>query len=54
LWIEHCPFCGNTFEKIPDAVEAVISTVLEQKGHVEIVRGHKALDEAGIGALLRY
>ena len=52
--IEVCPFCGDTFEQIPDAVEAVIGKVLEQKGRVEIVRGHKALDEAGIGALLRY
>jgi peptide subunit release factor 1 (eRF1) len=54
LQIELCPFCGSTFEKIPDAVEATISKVLEHKGRVEIVRGHKALAEAGIGALLRY
>ncbi len=52
--IEKCPFCGDTFEKIPDAVEAVISKVVEQHGRVEVVRGHKALDQAGIAALLRY
>jgi rubrerythrin len=52
--IARCPFCGDTFAQIPDAVEAVISKVVEQKGRVEIVRGHKALDAAGIAALLRY
>jgi peptide subunit release factor 1 (eRF1) len=52
--IVQCPFCGDTFEQIPDAVEAVISKVVEQHGRVEIVRGHKALSEAGIAALLRY
>ena len=54
LSIEHCPFCGGTFEKIPDAVEATISKVLEHNGRVEIVRWHTALAAAGIGALLRY
>ena len=52
--IALCPFCGDTFERIPDAVEAVISKVVEQKGRVDIVRGHPALSEAGIAALLRY
>jgi peptide subunit release factor 1 (eRF1) len=52
--IRQCPFCGDTFDQIPDAVEAVISKVVEQHGRVEIVRGHAALNEAGIAALLRY
>lgn len=54
IMIVKCPFCGDTFDQIPDAVEAVISKVVEQHGRVEIVRGHKALAEAGIAALLRY
>jgi peptide subunit release factor 1 (eRF1) len=53
-FIAQCPFCGDAFEKIPDAVNAAITQVLARKGRVEIVRGHKALSEAGIGALLRY
>ena len=52
--IQQCPFCGATFDRIPDAVEAVISKVIEQKGRVEVVRGHKALAEVGVAALLRY
>lgn len=50
----RCPYCGGTFAEIPDAVEAVISKVLEQKGRVEIVCGHRGLTEVGIAAVLRY
>jgi len=50
----RCSYCGGPFAEIPDAVEAVISKVLEQKGRVEIVRGHRGLTEVGIAALLRY
>ncbi|MFN8595954.1 MAG: host attachment protein [Anaerolineae bacterium] len=50
----RCPFCSGMFEQIPDAVEAVISKVVEQKGRVEVVSGHMGLTEAGIAALLRY
>ena len=51
---ERCSFCGGMFEQIPDAVEAAISKVIEQGGRVDIVREHKALNEAGVAALLRY
>ncbi|MBI5568206.1 MAG: hypothetical protein HY870_25150 [Chloroflexi bacterium] len=50
----RCPYCNGTFDQIPDAVEAVISKVVEQGGRVVMVRGHMGLTEAGIAALLRY
>lgn len=50
----RCPYCGGAFEQIPDAVEAVISKVVEQGGRVDVVHGHMGLNEAGIAALLRY
>ncbi|HSD84651.1 MAG TPA: hypothetical protein VLG46_12365, partial [Anaerolineae bacterium] len=50
----QCQFCGDTFERISDAVEATISKVLEQGGRVDVVHGHNALNEVGVAALLRY
>jgi len=50
----QCVFCGGALDLIPDAVEAAISTVIEQGGRVDIVRGHAALHEVGVAALLRY
>lgn len=50
----QCAFCGGAFDQIPDAVEAAISKVIEQGGRVDIVRGHAALNEVGVAALLRY
>ncbi len=50
----QCALCGGTFDQIPDAVEAAISKVIEQGGRVDIVRGHAALNEVGVAALLRY
>jgi peptide subunit release factor 1 (eRF1) len=52
--LEKCPFCGGAMGHIPDAVETIIQQVLEQGGHVEMVSGHKGLNAAGVGALLRY
>jgi hypothetical protein len=52
--LDTCPFCGGQMAHIPDAVEATVQQVLEQGGHVEMVVGHKELDLAGVGALLRY
>jgi rubrerythrin len=51
---DQCSFCGGSFDQIPDAVEAAISKVIEQGGRVEVVRDHKALNEVGVAALLRY
>ncbi len=52
--LKTCPFCGGKMEHIPDAVETIIGQVLEQGGRVEIVDGHPRLNEAGVGAILRY
>lgn len=52
--LERCPFCGGTFARIPNAVEAMIEQVTAQGGKVRIVSGHAGLKEAGVAALLRY
>ncbi len=52
--LTECPFCGGGVEETSNAVEAAVAQVLELGARVEIVRGHKAFDQAGIGALLRY
>jgi peptide chain release factor subunit 1 len=53
--LERCPFCGQAFDEIEDAVESVVRRVLLDGGDVEVVHGDPALDKAGrIGALLRY
>ena len=49
-----CPFCGGTFVEIPDAAEAVVTKVIEEGGEIEVVDGHPKLEQAGVGALLRY
>ncbi|HDQ35082.1 MAG TPA: hypothetical protein ENN14_02080, partial [Chloroflexi bacterium] len=48
-----CPFCGNKFEEIPDAAEAVVTQVVEKGGAIEVV-DNDTMGEAHIGALLRY
>ena len=54
LELVECPFCGKTFEKIPDAVELAVRKVMQAGGDVEIVRDNAKLKEIGIGALTRY
>lgn len=52
---EACPFCGQAFETIEDAVEMAVRRVMADGGEVEIVHESPELVEAGsIGALLRY
>lgn len=51
--LEQCVFCSADFTEIPDAVEAVISQVVDKGGSVEVVENH-TVAEAHIGALLRY
>lgn len=51
--LDKCVFCGNDFAEIPDAVEAVVTQVVEKGGTVEVVNDEK-MEEARIGALLRY
>ena len=52
--IDSCLFCGKSFVKIEDAVELAVRKVMQTGGEVEIVRDNPALQEVGIGALLRY
>lgn len=53
--VQKCNFCGGATEHVTDAVNGLIHNALENGIHVEIVRGNKAMEEAGsIGALLRY
>ncbi len=53
--LASCPFCGQAFEKIEDAVELAVRRVITNGNEVEVVHGDTELDRAGrIGALLRY
>ena len=52
--LEKCPFCGGAFAEIPDAAEALVTKVIEDSGHVEVVDDHPKIAEFGVGALLRY
>ena len=53
--IETCPYCGNEFEEIPDAVELAVRRVMQDGGEVEILHEVEKPEEFGnIGALLRY
>lgn len=51
--MDTCVFCGNEFTKISDAVEAVVSQVVEQGGDTEVV-DDDMMGDTHIGALLRY
>lgn len=53
--IDACPFCGESFEEIPDAVEMAMRRVIRDGGDVVVVRDSQELQNAGnIGAQLRY
>jgi rubrerythrin len=51
--LARCVFCGDSFLEIPDAVEAVVSQVVEKGGDVVFVASG-AMGAAQIGAILRY
>ncbi|MGD8552276.1 MAG: hypothetical protein PVG02_01330 [Anaerolineales bacterium] len=52
---EKCPFCGNPFTRIEDAVEMAVHKVLQDGGDVEIVSASKELNAVGsIAAASRY
>jgi len=51
--LDACVFCGNIFTEIPDAVEAVVTQVVENGGTIEILDDETQAD-LHIGALLRY
>lgn len=53
--LETCPFCGERFDKIPDAVEMAVRKVIRDGGEVLVLRDSPKLQESGgIGAQLRY
>jgi len=53
--MDQCNYCGNTFEKIPDAVELAVHKVLQDGGEVDVLHDNTTLQEYGnIGGLLRY
>lgn len=52
--VKTCPFCGNTFAKINDAVELAVRKVMQNGGEVEVVHANPKLEQVGIGGLLRY
>jgi len=53
--LEDCPFCGNKFVEIPDAVEMAVRNVLRTGGDVEVLQEGQEFGEGIlIGALLRY
>jgi len=49
-----CPFCGNSFAQITDAVEMAVRKVMQDGGDVEIVYENPDLEAIGIGGVLRY
>jgi peptide chain release factor subunit 1 len=52
---QTCPNCGKPVEAIPDLIEAAVSSMLRQKGNVEVVHKNLQLEKAGnIGVILRY
>jgi peptide chain release factor subunit 1 len=53
--LPECPFCGNVFSEIEDAVELAVRRVMEEGGDVEVVHDSPLLERAGqIGGQLRY
>lgn len=53
--METCPYCGKTFDDIPDAVEMAVHQVLELGGEVEVLHDAQMTEKIGnIAALLRY
>ena len=52
--LHTCPFCGGEVAEIPDAVEALVTQVIDSGGRVEVVDNHPKIAEFGVGALLRY
>lgn len=53
--LSACPFCGKTFEQIPDAVEMAVHMVMKQGGEVDVIHDPNLTEEfENIGALLRY
>lgn len=52
--LDACPFCGEKFETIPDAVEEAVRQVMQSGGDVEVLHHLPNTSFENIGALLRY
>jgi len=53
--LSTCPFCGSTFNQIPDVVEMAVYKVMKAGGDVEVIQNqHQITGFENIGALLRY
>jgi peptide subunit release factor 1 (eRF1) len=53
--LDTCPYCGNKFNQIQDAVELAVRKALQAGGEVEFIQSEPAQEVlGGIGALLRY
>jgi rubrerythrin len=53
--IHHqCPYCGHVVTQIPDAIDMAVRQVMQEGGDVQILADNSAMQEIGIGALLRY
>ncbi|MCJ7549964.1 MAG: hypothetical protein MUQ30_09820 [Anaerolineae bacterium] len=51
--LDKCVFCGKQFSEIPDAVEALVTQVVDMGGTVEVM-DDETMADVRIGALLRY
>lgn len=50
-----CPFCGNSFATLPDAVELAVHQVMQSGGDVEVLHDGQTIEGFDrIGAVLRY
>lgn len=50
-----CPFCGNKFDRIQDAVEMAVRKAMQQGSDVEFIHNEQAAERlSDIGAILRY
>lgn len=52
--LEACPYCGNQFERIPDAIELAVRKVMQAGGEVEFTHETPLTEYGSIGAVLRY
>lgn len=53
--LPRCQYCDSIFERIPDAVEMAVHSVMKAGGEVEVLQhAHKVDGFTNIGAMLRY
>ena len=53
--LEKCPFCGDSFERIDQAVEMAVQETLQKSAEVKVIADNEQLERIGhIAAILRY